>query len=168
MAVGEKEGWEAAVERARGLLDAELEEGEEARKWSVKALGKEVGLSESYFCRAFRKGVGCTIGEYRARVQAQRAEKNPLRGLKAPPVVFVPEEEINGSDEYFSFEGAAYPFSEAEMDFFSAVDLGQNFNIDEPMYLSTPEDLSDPSTPNAYDGMEFVDFGAQHEISFVN
>lgn len=35
-------------------------------KWTVKALGAEVGMTESHFCRVFRKVMGMTVGEYRA------------------------------------------------------------------------------------------------------
>ncbi|PVH75753.1 hypothetical protein DL98DRAFT_518453 [Cadophora sp. DSE1049] len=53
-----------AVEKACELITKE-EKGEV--KWSVKGLAKEVGLTESHFCRVFKKIMGMTIGEYRAK-----------------------------------------------------------------------------------------------------
>ena len=54
-----------AVERACELIKMETERGE---KWGVKALAKEVGLTESHFCRIFKKIVGVTVGEYRSQI----------------------------------------------------------------------------------------------------
>lgn len=50
------------ADRACELLRNEEEDG---KKWSVKGLAKEVGLTESHFCRVFKKVVGLTVGEYR-------------------------------------------------------------------------------------------------------
>lgn len=53
-----------AVEKACGLLAGEEKGG---ARWSVKGLAKEVGLTESHFCRVFKKLTGMTIGDYRSR-----------------------------------------------------------------------------------------------------
>lgn len=53
-----------AVEKAKTLLRSEGE-----RKWNVKALAKEVGLTESHFCRVFKKIEGVTIGAYRIKIK---------------------------------------------------------------------------------------------------
>ncbi|KAK0101159.1 hypothetical protein ONS95_012861 [Cadophora gregata] len=52
-----------AVEKACDLIK---KESTGDVKWSVKGLAKEVGLTESHFCRVFKKIMGVTIGEYRA------------------------------------------------------------------------------------------------------
>jgi hypothetical protein len=51
-----------AVAKACNLIKKEAEGG---GKWNVKALATEVGLTESHFCRVFKKVVGITVGEYR-------------------------------------------------------------------------------------------------------
>ncbi|KAH7310006.1 putative DNA repair and transcription factor Ada [Rhexocercosporidium sp. MPI-PUGE-AT-0058] len=55
-----------AVEKACDLI---MKEGSGGVKWSVKSLAKEVGLTESHFCRVFKKVMGMTIGEYRIKVK---------------------------------------------------------------------------------------------------
>jgi methylphosphotriester-DNA--protein-cysteine methyltransferase len=57
-----------AVARACELIKKEAEGG---GKWNVKALGTEVGLTESHFCRVFKKVVGITVGEYRTSLLFQ-------------------------------------------------------------------------------------------------
>lgn len=52
----------AAVGKACALVDSERN----GQIWSVKDLGKEVGLTESHFCRTFKRIMGCTVGQYRA------------------------------------------------------------------------------------------------------
>ncbi|CAG8959503.1 hypothetical protein HYFRA_00001402 [Hymenoscyphus fraxineus] len=50
------------VDRACELI---RNEGD-GEKWGVKGLAKEVGLTESHFCRVFKKVAGLTVGEYRS------------------------------------------------------------------------------------------------------
>jgi AraC-like DNA-binding protein len=64
---GEGDPQKIAVEKACDLVRKE-QDGTDARKWSVKALATEVGLTESHFCRVFRKVMGMTVGEYRGFV----------------------------------------------------------------------------------------------------
>jgi len=52
---------QAAVAKACALVESERN----GKIWSVKDLGKEVGLTESHFCRTFKKIMGCTVGDYR-------------------------------------------------------------------------------------------------------
>jgi len=52
----------AAIKKACALVESERN----GQIWSVKDLGKEVGLTESHFCRTFKKVMGCTVGDYRA------------------------------------------------------------------------------------------------------
>ncbi len=63
-----------AVEKACDLVRKE-QEGIDARKWSVKDLATEVGLTESHFCRVFRKVMGMTVGKYRAFVSLRILER---------------------------------------------------------------------------------------------
>lgn len=53
-----------AIGKACALVEAERN----GQIWSVRNLGKEVGLTESHFCRTFKRIVGCTVGQYRAMV----------------------------------------------------------------------------------------------------
>ncbi len=55
------------MEKAMKLLD---EEGREGKTWSVKELARECGVTESHFCRVFRREMGVTVGGYRARIAA--------------------------------------------------------------------------------------------------
>ncbi|KAH7378101.1 metal binding domain of Ada-domain-containing protein [Cadophora sp. MPI-SDFR-AT-0126] len=74
-----------AVEKACDLI-AEEKNGEV--KWSVKALAKEVGLTESHFCRVFKKIMGMTIGGYRGMCASNASVKegsNILDGQKTMP-----------------------------------------------------------------------------------
>ncbi|KAH8682844.1 hypothetical protein BGZ60DRAFT_443381, partial [Tricladium varicosporioides] len=57
----QEEGQKSMVDRACVLLEKEESRGE---KWTVKQLAIEVGLTESHFCRVFRKLLGMTVGEY--------------------------------------------------------------------------------------------------------
>ncbi|KAL2067673.1 hypothetical protein VTL71DRAFT_15769 [Oculimacula yallundae] len=60
-----------AVEKACALI---REEGMKGVKCSVKSLAKEVGLTESHFCRVFKKIKGMTVGEYRMNVNFGKTE----------------------------------------------------------------------------------------------
>ena len=52
-------------------------------KWSVKHLATEVGLTESHFCRVFKKIMGLTIGEYRAWMLKQIKQEKAVAARKA-------------------------------------------------------------------------------------
>lgn len=67
---GEGDPQKIAVEKACEMVRKE-QDGTDSRKWSVKALASEVGLTESHFCRVFRKLMGITVGEYRAFVSSR-------------------------------------------------------------------------------------------------
>ncbi|KAG4440566.1 hypothetical protein IFR05_003933 [Cadophora sp. M221] len=87
--LGENEGDPQilAVEKACELI---MNEGSGGVKWSVKGLAKEVGLTESHFCRVFKKVMGMTIGEYRMTVNVEgaklmRGDSNIMAGLDLEP-----------------------------------------------------------------------------------
>ncbi|KAF7935343.1 uncharacterized protein EAE97_008250 [Botrytis byssoidea] len=59
------------VDQAMELIESELANG--GQKWTIKKMAKEVGLTESHFCRVFKKETGGTLGEYRMKVIAQQS-----------------------------------------------------------------------------------------------
>ncbi len=63
-----------AVTKACKLIDQEVG-GDD--KWAVKALATEVELTESYFCRVFKKITSMTVGQYRARGVALSGHSSP-------------------------------------------------------------------------------------------
>ncbi|KAE9374364.1 hypothetical protein N431DRAFT_437797 [Stipitochalara longipes BDJ] len=71
---GEGDPQKIAVEKACGLVRKEQRGGEDG-KWTVKALATEVGLTESHFCRIFKKIMGMTVGEYRASILPESTGK---------------------------------------------------------------------------------------------
>lgn len=60
--------------------------GEKDEKWPVKRLALEVGLTESHFCRVFKKIEGCTVGEYRTRLLLQRSGTMDM-STEQPPCI---------------------------------------------------------------------------------
>jgi methylphosphotriester-DNA--protein-cysteine methyltransferase len=64
------------AEKACNLIRKERGDSE---KWAVKSLAKEVGLTESHFCRVFKKVTGMTVGEYRNHIQ-----EKPVGNFPAP------------------------------------------------------------------------------------
>ncbi|RDL31370.1 uncharacterized protein BP5553_09579 [Venustampulla echinocandica] len=65
-----------AVQKAKKLIE---DEGRcEEKKWTVKDLAKEVGLTESHFCRVFKKVTGMRVGEYRTFVRGNRDAVNAV------------------------------------------------------------------------------------------
>lgn len=63
-----------AVAKACKLIAQEVR-GDD--KWAVKALAAEVGLTESHFCRVFKKIMGVTVGAYRARAVVLGGHSSP-------------------------------------------------------------------------------------------
>ncbi|KAF7926303.1 uncharacterized protein EAE98_006598 [Botrytis deweyae] len=54
------------VDQAMKLIESELANGDQ--KWTIKKMANEVGLTESHFCRVFKRETGGTLGEYRMKV----------------------------------------------------------------------------------------------------
>ena len=147
------------------------------KKWAVKGLAKEVGLTESHFCRVFKKVMGCTIGEYRANVLAERngypstssvgdvIPSNVTGGTQGDDISVrqefercYPSNEANGNDlgsEWLAFSGALDPYpamngNPMEYDFSDFSTL-------------TPELISDVTTPESFDdGLQFLDFSSHN------
>ena len=81
-----------AVAKACSLVKAEGDREEKgAEKWSVKGLAREVGLTESHFCRIFKKIVGKTVGEFRASIVETRGKtvKEAVATTKSAPAPMI-------------------------------------------------------------------------------
>ncbi|KAF7865678.1 hypothetical protein EAF04_005844 [Stromatinia cepivora] len=63
------------VDRAMKLIENEVEN--DGQKWTVKKMAKEIGLTESHFCRIFKMEAGVTMGEYRTKVIGQQLLEIP-------------------------------------------------------------------------------------------
>lgn len=83
-----------AVAKACDLVKKEAEGG---GKWNVKALATEVGLTESHFCRVFKKVVGITVREYRTSLLLKSGSLKG--GSDEPPKTSVGE----GAIQNFAF-----------------------------------------------------------------
>lgn len=59
------------VDQAMKLIESELANG--GQKWTIKKMAREVGLTESHFCRVFKRETGGTLGEYRLKVIGQQS-----------------------------------------------------------------------------------------------
>lgn len=172
-----------AVEKAKGFL---AEEAGGKPVWSVKALATEVGLTESHFCRVFKKVEGCTIGEFRAGLQRERATV-PRRTHSSVAVVPQKESDINAVSESAlpqiveqeiptNFDGSE--LAQDWNDFVGSAHQGSNldlagmgfdlinFDFDfTNMEGLTPEMISDPSSPGD-DGLQFLDFDGHHSPAY--
>ena len=170
-----------AVEMAKVLIEKEGN----GEKWSVKALAKEVGLTESHFCRVFKKVEGKTVGEYRGWAYGSglkqlagnerqlpdtiiRTNKNPDTpnlqiARTAPTSPGFAELDRELAQDWHDFIGTSYPsicFDMAPNIHLSNFDFGNLGSL-------TPELLSDHSTPSSLDdGMQFLDFDSHQLVSF--
>ena len=163
-----------AVAKACGLIQKERKDGE---KWSVKGLAKEVGLTESHFCRVFKKVMGLTVGEYRASIigKEEVVSRNVIVPNKSAPV-FMESGAAVASLE-FPYIPATVKAQDSLMDFdselarnwcdFSGVtDLSGILEMYPGIHCSdnfnfSPEMISDASTPATVDdGFQFLDFDA--------
>jgi AraC-like DNA-binding protein len=156
-----------AVSKACGLIQ---KEGEGGTKWAVKSLAKEVGLTESHFCRVFKKIMNITIGEYRTHIMAKetRSKKEvvPSKALPTVQIAASPSEfqySVAGLQTQDSFD------SELARDwqkFSGTVDLTGTIDMfpclsgaDLESFSFSPEPLSDASTPAMTDdGFQFLNF----------
>jgi hypothetical protein len=168
------------VEEAKRLL---AKEGGGKPVWSVKALAKEVGLTESHFCRVFKKMEGCTIGEFRARLQREGATV-PRGTHSSIAVVPQKESDINAASEFALPQiveqetppnFGSFDLAKDWNDFIGHTHLGSNLELFAGMDFDlidfdfdfanmeglTPEMISDPSSPGD-DGLQFLDFDAHH------
>jgi methylphosphotriester-DNA--protein-cysteine methyltransferase len=112
---GDGDPQKIAVKKACDLVRKE-QSGGENRKWSVKALATEVGLTESHFCRIFKKVMGMTVGEYRTSFTS-RIEEGLQEGVT--------------TDQLHIFDAA----QEAEGRF-TAPNIPRNYGYDNGMSLA--------------------------------
>jgi methylphosphotriester-DNA--protein-cysteine methyltransferase len=139
----------------------------EGMKWSVKNLAKEVGLTESHFCRVFKKILGVTVGQYRGQfLDQKRMEGEEIGPKKAPPEVqvaasplefqypvtgFHTQESFDSelARDWHDFSGA--PDLMGSIDMFPGLEPG-SFNF-------SPELSTDASTPaTTDDAFQFLNF----------
>lgn len=84
---------------------------DEILKWSLKELAKEVGVTPSYLCRAFKKTMGTTIGEYMKQFERQESSSIPADASKglgladldtrtAAPLTQAPTQRSSPTTEY--------------------------------------------------------------------
>lgn len=164
-----------AVEKACALLEKE----QDGEKWAVKALAKEIGLTESHFCRVFKKVKGLTVGEFRQSLVERRRvnftvaddqptqtheQVAPIIGQTALPgptefdhCSFAAD---SGASEMFQnwqdFTGGSVPSNEAAFYaglVFDDIDFAN-------MGTASSELLTDPSTPEGYNenGMQLLGY----------
>lgn len=67
---------QVAVAKACELIESEATGG---IRRGVRTLAKEVGFTESYFCRVFKRGMGMTVGEYRVKLSGSRTTTTAAR-----------------------------------------------------------------------------------------
>ncbi|APA15430.1 hypothetical protein SS1G_09111 [Sclerotinia sclerotiorum 1980 UF-70] len=86
--LGETGRGKRIVDRVMKLIENEVENG--GQRWTLRKMAKEVGLTESHFCRIFKKEAGVTMGEYRKKVVERQQLESPwsnetMSGWDAPP-----------------------------------------------------------------------------------
>jgi hypothetical protein len=159
----EKDPQIVAVQRACRVIEQEVEE-----KWSVKELATKVGLTESHFCRVFKKVKGVTVGEYRSQVRLSPRRSLGKEVATSPAIVVQPDVSI-AEPGYYSFPSdlGSSELTQEWLDF-----SGISHSNEEPTRLfQTPNILNfpvpelDTQFPSrsstlgpADDGFEFVDF----------
>ncbi len=163
----EKDPQIIAVQKACKVIDQEVEE-----KWNVKELAMKVGLTESHFCRVFKKVMGITVGEYRSQVRSVPGRKLAKEFATFPAIVVQPDVSI-AEPGYYSFPSdlGSSELTQEWLDF-----SGISISREEPTQLFEPSSISAFPCPElgtqfpsrastrdlADDGFEFVDFDSHH------
>ena len=99
-----------AVAKTCASIDKELQGGE---KKGVKELAKDVGFTESHFCRVFKKVTGLTVGEYRAsisRKQTSASQTGPVSGKE----LLVEVQNPGNSSTPYEFDINSLPFPDRQ------------------------------------------------------
>ncbi|QSZ37791.1 hypothetical protein DSL72_008890 [Monilinia vaccinii-corymbosi] len=134
--MGEMGRGKRMADKAMDLIEREVEN--DGGRWTVKKLAREVGLTESHFCRVFKKETGMTMGEYRMKVVGKKQGEVP----ESNAILMVGDAALESeglSDWDLFWENTA------QMDILDAD-------------LSFPDpDTTILSDSNEYDGMEFLD-----------
>lgn len=182
----EKEGdpQKVAVGKACELIRKEGEgqgegKGKRGEKWGVKSLAREVGLTESHFCRVFKKVMGVTVGEYRSKTLEESSRRNvslvdvvPSKAVPALDIFqkatspvecqYVPDEFYTG-DAFLDFDSELardwHDFS-GTPNLMNSLDMLPDLNgMDQTGFDFLPELVSDASTPTTIDdGLQFLNF----------
>lgn len=162
-----------AVERAKEMLRAEVGGG----KWSVKALAKVVGLTESHFCRVFKKMEGMTVGEFRVELQkgdkdgsvtAPRRDINMDSSASAVEGVVLPHVVEEAKQSHFETSELAQDWIEFSGAVDPCIDFGDLVDMDFDLDLGDMEGLTQEmveevsSASNEDDGLQFLDFNSQN------
>lgn len=133
------------VRKVVGLIEGE----EGGRKWSVKALAKEVGWTESHFCRVFKRVSGRTVGEFRGDVQGRRAQTSstptgvPVEGVTTATSIQDPSKKLLVENQDLTVGCVDFDFSNYTFD----------LDGDDCGFLATESELVE-------DCFEFFDFGS--------
>ena len=173
-----------AVAKACELVKKEgAQEGKDGEKWSVKGLAKEVGLTESHFCRVFKKIMGMTVGEYRTSIARKRRERaaevvvprksalgfwehgGPAPSFETPCLPNAVQAQDSFMDfnsdlalDWHEFSGTSHLVN--ALDMFPGVN-GAGLGLGLGDFNFPLEVISDPSTPTTTDdGLQFLDFDA--------
>ncbi|KAG0648419.1 O6-methylguanine-DNA alkyltransferase [Hyphodiscus hymeniophilus] len=156
-----------AVGKACSLIRDEVKG--EGTKWSVKNLAKEVGLTESHFCRVFKKIMGVTIGEYRAQISEERIlgcswQLSSKAQVEIPTAASVFEfqysETRQESDSFDSELARNWADFSGAYDMTGTIDMFPDLlHSDLMSFDSSPEMFSEISTPAMTDdGFQFLNF----------
>jgi methylphosphotriester-DNA--protein-cysteine methyltransferase len=131
-----------AVAKACNLLKEDLQTGV---KRPVKVLAAKVGLTESHFCRVFKKVMGITIGEYKRQLVStiQDLNKDTMAGRTS---------ESSNSPNYVMAQDE-FVFMPKLDDFTSVVPLFT------PDLLHNEQSTFAADLPHCDDIFDFVDFG---------
>jgi methylphosphotriester-DNA--protein-cysteine methyltransferase len=105
----ERDPQKTAVAKSCDLIKRDAEGG---RKRSVKALAKEVGFTESHFCRVFKKITGMTVGDYRSNMYGKKsassaspARNESVASLQTPRGPLTPFELDFNADPFHGQDG---------------------------------------------------------------
>jgi hypothetical protein len=184
---GDGDPQKIAVEKACDLVRKELD-GTEDRKWSVKALATEVGLTESHFCRIFKKVMGMTVGEYRASNLPVNVESLPgvndtdqqhVAGITRDPIGSIPTANIPAAYGYQNcLPLADFDCPELEQDWhrfsgmFPSVAMFNYPNMDFETIdsdQSSPDHFSDSANVDLTDdGFQFLDFDCIGSVKLLS
>jgi methylphosphotriester-DNA--protein-cysteine methyltransferase len=168
-----------SVDRAKKILENETD----GARWSIKALAKELGLTESHFCRVFKKLEGRTVGDYRTLLQANAVAADVNKESMVDAAIVPPQKmkrtRSSGSQSYVTgqditlrfdtaeleqnwheFSGIQFPATAFDKIPFMELDFIDHQFDHETSGGLTPELLSDFSTPCATDddGLQFLNF----------
>ncbi|RDW89106.1 hypothetical protein BP6252_01138 [Coleophoma cylindrospora] len=162
------------VEKVADLLGKELSGGKVAKKWTVRMLATEVGLTESYFCRLFKKEVGCTVGEFRAKLaslqqELERKKENERGNLMSTSCAKATPETFEAPMEQCALGTSETYLDMTDIHWNTAFRTADEYNLD-LIHLDNYFDTSgcnvvDFPEPIEEDGFQFLDLSSFVETS---